>query len=30
MLMDMMEKEEIGLKPKIVFEIDNTFFGQYM
>ena len=30
MLMDMMEKEEIGLKPKIVFEIDNTFFAQYM
>jgi len=30
MLIDMMEKEEIGLKPKTVFDVDYTFFDQYM
>lgn len=30
MLMDMMEKQEIGVKPKIVFEVDYNFFEQYM
>jgi hypothetical protein len=25
-----MEKEEIGLKPKTVFEVDYAFFEQYM
>ena len=28
-LIDMMEQEEIGLKPKTVFEIDYDFFEQY-
>ena len=30
MLIDMMEKEEIGLKPKTVFDVDYAFFDQYM
>ena len=30
MLMDMMEKQEIGVKPKTVFEVDYGFFEQYM
>lgn len=30
MLMDMMEKQEIGVKPKTVFEVDYNFFEQYM
>lgn len=30
LLIDMMEKEEIGLKPKTVFDVDYTFFDQYM
>ncbi|MBF0228130.1 MAG: restriction endonuclease [Desulfamplus sp.] len=30
LLIDMMEKEEIGLKPKTVFDVDYSFFEQYM
>ena len=30
MLINMMEKEEIGLKPKTVFDVDYAFFDQYM
>ncbi len=30
LLIDMMEKEEIGLKPKTVFDVDYGFFDQYM
>jgi restriction system protein len=30
MLIDMMEKEEIGLKPKTIFDVDYAFFVQYM
>ncbi|MFA5905522.1 MAG: restriction endonuclease [Desulfobacula sp.] len=30
MLIDMMEKEEIGLKPKTIFDVDYAFFDQYM
>lgn len=30
MLIDMMEKEEIGLQPKTVFDVDYAFFDQYM
>jgi restriction system protein len=30
LLIDMMEKEEIGLKPITVFDVDYTFFDQYM
>lgn len=29
-LIDLMEKEEIGLKPKTVFDIDYQFFEKYM
>lgn len=30
MLIDMIKKEEIGLKPKTVFDVDYAFFNQYM
>lgn len=29
-LIDLMEKEEIGLKPKTVYDVDYQFFEQYM
>ena len=29
-LVVMLEKEEIGLKPKTIYEIDYEFFGSYL